>query len=114
MTLRKIGNNYYSYFRDEYGRQRTIAAKTSDRKEAEAFDRTIMETVRAKRLHMQVLKYADPELREKLVRQQEEQKIRRERENGKEHKRGTIRLDSMLKIALTKQPGFYLLHQITA
>lgn len=104
MTLRKIGNNYYSYFRDEYGKQRTIAAKTSDRKEAEAFDRTIMETVRAKRQHMQVLKYADPELREKLIRQQEEQKIRRERENGKEHKRGTIRLDAMLDIAAKKQP----------
>lgn len=49
MTLRKIGNNYYSYFQDEYGKSHTYAAKTTDLNEAKIFDQAIMETVRAKR-----------------------------------------------------------------
>lgn len=40
---------------------------------------------------------------EKIKKNDEDLKLRRELENGKEHKRGTIRLDAMFAIALKKQ-----------
>lgn len=39
MALRKIRNRWYTYFRDEHGKQHTISCMTDDRAKAEKFEK---------------------------------------------------------------------------
>jgi|GEM_PF-1437143 len=97
MALRKIGKYYYTYFRDENGKLRTLATGQTVEAEARKIDRANLSKVRSRRQRKTVLRFCSPEEAEKIRKTESESALPPEDRTA--HRRGTIRLDKMFDIA---------------
>lgn len=100
MALRKIHNTYYVYFRDIDGTQRTRSLKTTDKATAEKLHRRFMVTLQAKKGDLMIMRTFP----ERFPQAAEVKTVAPPTitEQG-EHQRGSIALDKMWKLALTRR-----------
>lgn len=94
MALRKIGKYYYCYFRDEFGKLHTLSTRQTEKDKAKAFERDVYISINAKRAKLKLLKFATPELLEKVKKA--EALAGQPEETKAAHKRGTMALKDML------------------
>lgn len=101
MAVRKMASSkyFYSYFRDEYGKLHTISTRQTDRAKAEQIDRANMDIVNSRRSKLNLLKFASPELVEKMQSSPAPATI-----HPTTHRTGVPALKSLFSIADSKRP----------
>lgn len=97
MALRKIGKYYYCYFRDEFGKLHTLSTRQTEKDKAKEFERDTTASINAKRMKLKLLKFATPELLEKV--KETESLAGKPEETKTAHKRGTMALSVMFETA---------------
>lgn len=100
MALRKIHNTYYVYFRDIDGSIKTRSLQTHNKEDAEVMHAQYMRNLQFKRAELVVMR----DFPERFKSGPPITTIAPEPEKKHDHERGSIALNKMWEIALTRRP----------